>query len=188
MPEEYIKNARGVRSRIVEDRALVCHDALGDGVGEAGGLFKARDELRRLPLRHREIVQPEVSAVDRRCAGDLPFVVAQMAEGRQHQGQKVLLRIRRALHDEIAPREAPHRPPVDHPVFPLRIIAQKRRHHVLDRVHRVRMDRRLGVRELHADVVCGHRLGAERIRAGDVDAGLDERVVDLERGNEVHDK
>ena len=57
---------------------------------------------------------------------------------------------------------------------------------IFDRTHlrRVRMNRRLLVRRLHAHIERGRVIAADRIGARDIDAGNDLCVINLEAGNE----
>ena len=115
-----------------------------------------------------------------------PMLKRTAGERRADQLLDVLrLDLVRRVGDEVEARQAPHRTPVDDMVLELRA-AQIRRNDVLDRVHRVRMHRRLDVRLLHPDVERGDPSALDLVPPAHVDARDDARVVNLKAGYEFH--
>lgn len=134
---------------------------------------------------HCQIVKEIIAAILRRRSRNLPFPIAQTLERRNHKRTN-LLRRRTPFDNEIISRQTTHRTPIDDSILPNGIVSQKSGHDMLDRVQCVGMNRRFGVRTLHADVERRCKIPSDRIYAGNVDTGLNPGVVNLKAGNKFH--
>ena len=146
--------------------------------------FKVGRELRRVPFCHAQVVHQIMSAVYRRCAGDLLNVI-DPAEGAPHQLKNLPGRTA-ALDNEVKAGQASHGAPVDDLVFPQWIVPEKGGYDVLQRVHGRHVDHRLPVRPFQSDVIGRNRIFAQMIDPAREYTGNDARVVYGKALDEFH--
>ena len=112
-------------------------------------------------------------------------ILSHEAERAQHQINDVF-RFKIAPHEQVIPRQATHRPPIDDAVFPLLVVAQVGGGEVFDGVEGAGMERRLAVWLIHADVESGDNVAADTVLAANVDATEQALVVKGKTRNFIH--
>ena len=133
--------------------------------------------LARLPTCHRQVVQKPVATVLRCCTRNVSFKFCNESECALHEFYYVF-GLQVATHEQIVARKTSHRSPIHDAVFPLCIVAQIGGSQMLNGVQCTRMQRRLTVGFLHANVESSDYIASYIVLTRNVYAAQQAVVID----------
>ena len=141
--------------------------------------------LARLPTCHGQIVQKPVATVLRCCTRNVTFKFGNESECTLHEFYYVF-GLQVATHKQIIAGETSQRSPRHDAVFPLCVVAQLSGSQMLNSVQSTRMQRRLTVGFLHANVESGDYIASYIVLTRNVYTAQQAVVIDCKAWYLLH--